>query len=86
MRPAVLVMENDVVIIVTITKIFRFIQLKKVLRLINYLPFFRMEAVLTARQVVTVTVTDVQDTPPFFLLDSYRAAIVENEAAVRFHW
>ena len=50
MRPAVLVMENDVVIIVTITKIFRFIQLKKVLRLINYLPFFRMEAVLTARQ------------------------------------
>lgn len=30
---------------------------------------------------VKVTVIDVQDTPPFFLLDSYRAAIKENQEA-----
>ncbi|PVD39238.1 hypothetical protein C0Q70_01866 [Pomacea canaliculata] len=35
---------------------------------------------LNATANVRVTVTDVQDTPPFFLLDSYRAAVLENQA------
>ncbi|KAK7507307.1 hypothetical protein BaRGS_00001242 [Batillaria attramentaria] len=33
---------------------------------------------LSSTAVVSVTVTDVQDTPPFFQLDTYRANITEN--------